>query len=102
MEQLHKCLEITFRKIIDASFIRAHLLTGNTEGILIGNQQKSQIILPQVFIERIIRRYLKQVLDLGKGSGNQFLPGLALVVCLPDDVGQFHQNAILRHIAVNE
>ena len=102
MEQLHKCPEVTFRKIIDASFIRAHLLTGDAEGIFIGNQQKGQIILPQVFIESIICRHLKQVLDLGKSSGNQFLSGLALVVCLPDDIGQLHQNGILRHITVDE
>lgn len=48
VEQLFKNSKIMSGKVIDAAFHRAYDLTGCTEGIFVVDQQKGQIVVPEV------------------------------------------------------
>ena len=73
IKQLLKCPEITLGKVIHAAVVSTHLLAGQAERILICNQQKRQIIVPQIFIKPVIRSHLQQMLDLRIHTGNQLI-----------------------------
>ena len=61
--QIQKSSEISLGKIIDTSLICPDLFTGNAERILIRNQQKRQIVVPQISVKAII--CLRQGLSRG-------------------------------------
>ena len=78
---MNKCLKIIFRKMIHCtSLAGAHFFTGETERILIGDENKSQIIMPQVFVKSIICGQIQQLFHFSVNIRDQFLAAVMAAV----------------------
>ena len=102
VKQLLKCPEIIFRKIIHASFSGAYLFTGNAEWIFIGDQQKCQVVMPEVLIESIVCRHLKDTFDLPENPGRQNFLRLAFLIHAAENITELHQNGVRLHITIDQ
>ena len=79
VKQVPEHLKIMFDKHIDRPVLGSHLFTDQRKGILIGNQKKSQVILPQIFIKGKIRGHRQELLHLAEHPAPQRIPAFFAV-----------------------
>ena len=94
--------EVVGRKVVHRSLQRPHPLGDEAEGILIGHDEKGQIVLPQVFVKAVVGGQIQQALDLVVELPHQGLPGRGAPLPRLEGRCQAGQNAVLPQIAVEQ
>ena len=102
IEKLHESAVIAAHEIVDRAIAGADLLTCQGKRILLGDQQKRQVIVPQVVVEPVIRRHRQQMLDLRENAGDQLISGASSLIEILENAAELHENAVFRHIAVDK
>ena len=100
IKKILKYLEITLGKMIHTAIVGAHLFTCHAERIFICQQDKGQIIMPQILIKPVHGRQIKQSLHLFINSRRQFRLASDAVLVVFEDTGKLPQDAVLPQIAV--
>ena len=87
-------------KAVNRSLLHACLLVGQAEGILVRNDQKREIIVPQIFVKTIFGRQLKKTTHLSVNSRTKIVVGGGLIVKILENSAKLAENRAVKRISV--
>ena len=102
VEQGPKDPKIVPGKVVHRAVLGAHPLGNQAEGVLVGHQQKGQVVLPQILVKAILCRQVQQPLDLVVNAPHQGLPGHTTSLPSLEQRRQFGQNGLFSQVSVQE
>ena len=100
IKQVFKYPEIPLREMIDAAVVCPHLLAGHTEGILVSQENKGQVIVPQILVKPIHGRQIEKSLHLLIDPRGQLRLRAHAVFIILKNTGKLPQDAVLPQIPV--
>ena len=89
IEKLFENRKVTFCKMIYSTVVCAHFLAGHTERIFVGQQDESQIIVPEIFIKPVLSSQIQERFHLRVDPRGQFGFGCPVQVKIFEDPGKF-------------
>ena len=102
VEQRPEHAEVTLGKVVHRSVQLPHPLGDEAEGVLVGHEQKCQIVLPQILVKPIVRGQVQQPLHLVIDAPDQNLPGRCAALPLLKNTGQLPQDALFPQVSVQQ
>ena len=102
VEQPVEDLQIGLGEVVHRPLPCPDPLGGQGEGVLVGDQDKGQIVLPEIFIEAVAGGEIQQGLDLHVDPVDQRGPVTAPGLPIPIDLCQFQEDTVLTQIAVEQ
>ena len=100
VKQVFEHLEICLCEMVDGTVIGSHLFAGHTEGILIGQENKGQIIVPQVLVKAVHGRQIQKRLHLLINPRGQLCRAAVILFIILENTGQLPEDAVFSQIPV--